>query len=334
MQEILRLIAASPVGISAGELARRTQLSRATINRRIKEALGANLILAKGAGAARVYLDADPLRPIREYFVTPHTERPFARFREALLDYTPSLAATPIIATRDFSPLEKRDLVQFLVDFSCASSVLEGGTYSLLDTQALIEYGEKAEGKSLADAFLVLNHKNAFEYLYDKPSLTSIYEVHKRLTDDHGLRELQSAPHFLKKEQQGVLREYEDINITLSSYAPPLRPGTGFIQKMLDRILATSAAIDSPLESAFYLLTRLPYLQAFVDGNKRTSRALCNVPLLSAGMPPLSFIDFGKRDYILSLLAFYELGDTRFAASMFNRAYQRSCDRMRSPSTV
>ena len=106
MQEILRLIAASPVGISAGELARRTQLSRATINRRIKEALGANLILAKGAGAARVYLDADPLRPIREYFVTPHTERPFARFREALLDYTPSLAATPIIATRDFSPLE------------------------------------------------------------------------------------------------------------------------------------------------------------------------------------------------------------------------------------
>jgi len=136
MQEILRLIAASPVGISAGELARRTQLSRATINRRIKEALGANLILAKGAGAARVYLDADPLRPIREYFVTPHTERPFARFREALLDYTPSLAATPIIATRDFSPLEKRDLVQFLVDFSCASSVLEGGTYSLLDTQA------------------------------------------------------------------------------------------------------------------------------------------------------------------------------------------------------
>ena len=96
--------------------------------------------------------------------------------------------------------------------------------------------------------------------------------MHKRLTDDHGLRELQTAPHFLKKEQQGVLREYEDINITLSSYAPPLRPGTGFIQKMLDRILTTSAAIDSPLESAFYLLTRLPYLQAFVDGNKRTSR--------------------------------------------------------------
>lgn len=63
--------------------------------------------------------------------------------------------------------LDKRALGKFLIDFSCASSALEGGTYSLLDTQALIEYGEKAADKPLQDAFLVLNHKEAFEYLYD-----------------------------------------------------------------------------------------------------------------------------------------------------------------------
>ena len=70
-----------------------------------------------------------------------------------------------------------QELSKFLIDFSCASSALEGGTYSLLDTQALIEYGEKAADKPLRDAFLVLNHKEAFEYLYDHMELDSIYKV-------------------------------------------------------------------------------------------------------------------------------------------------------------
>lgn len=332
MQDILKLISASPSGISAGALEKQTHQSRASINRKLKTALEQKLIVAAGNGPARVYFDADPLRPIRQYFETSHTDRPFARFREDLLEYTPALDTAAIRLTDLIHPLEKKDLVQFLVDFSCASSVLEGGTYSLLDTQALIEYGEKAEGKPLADAFLVLNHKNAFEYLYDNLSLDSIFEVHKRLTDDHDLVELKTALHFLDKERQGVVREYEEVKIAMSSYAPPLRPATGYIRKMLERILETSLSINDPMESAFYLLTRLPYLQPFMDGNKRTSRAMCNVPLLKAGLPPISFMDFGKKDYILSLLAFYELGDTRLAAHTFTNAYMKSCRRLAPPT--
>ena len=334
MSDLLKIILAYPNGISAGALEKHTHLSRATINRRLKEALGAGKILAEGEGAARIYHDADPFRSIRGYFDTPYTERPVARFREELLDYAPSLDLSRLNMASEFAPLEKKDLVQFLVDFACASSVLEGGTYSLLDTQALIEYGEKAEGKPLADAFLVLNHKNAFEYLYDHVSMESIFEVHKRLTDDHNLPELMKAFHFLDSAHQGAVRNYENeiINITNSSYSPPLRPGTGYVRKMLDRIMDTSAAINDPLESAFYLLTRLPYLQPFADGNKRTSRAMCNVPLLKAGMPPISFMDFSKKEYIISMLAFYELGNTKMAAAIFTHAYLKSCKRLGRPS--
>lgn len=192
----------------------------------------------------------------------------------------------------------------------------------------LIEYGEKAEGKPISDAFLVLNHKNAFEYLYDHLSLGSILEVHKRLTDDHGLPELQSSPHFLGNEQQGVPREYDEVRINTTSYSPPFHPSTGYIKKVLDFILETSESIKNPIESAFYLFTRLPYLQPFADGNKRTSRAMCNVPLMRAGLPPISFMDFSKRDYIVSMLSFYELGDTKFAATTFSSAYQKSCKRL------
>jgi Fic family protein len=333
MQNLLKIISKYPHGISAGTLEKQTGLTRPTLNRKLKEAVDAKLIIAKGNGPARIYLDADEHRPIRQYFDTPYTERKIAIFREELLDYKPALGdvnTSALIAHKGLRPLEKKDMVPFLVDFSCASSVLEGGSYSLLDTQALIEYGEKAEGKPLSDAFLVLNHKNAFEYLYDHLSLDSIYEVHTRLTDDHDSPELKKAAHFLGKERQGVVRNYEgeDVNIGQSTYVPPLRPGTGYIKKMLAHVLDTSASISDPMESALYLLTRLPYLQPFADGNKRTSRAMCNVPLLKAGMPPISFIDFGKRDYILSILAFYELGDTKMASHTFAKAYEKSCRRL------
>jgi len=331
MEDFLKIIAQYPTGVSAGVLEKLTRLSRPTLNRKLKSAVEQGLIIPVGNGAARVYRDADELRQIRQYFETPYYERKVARFQEELLNYSPALNSDALKHKAEARTLEKRDMVQFLVDFSCASSILEGGTYSLLDTLALIEYGEKAEGKPLSDAFLVLNHKKAFEYLYDNLSLDSIYEVHKRLTDDHNIPELKNAPHFLSEHQLGVIRNYEgaDVQIALSTYAPPLRPGTGYVQTMLDRILEKSLAIDEPLESAFYLLTRLPYLQPFMDGNKRTSRAMCNVPLLKAGLAPISFIDFGKKDYILSMLAFYELGNLQLAAKMFTRAYEKSCNRLK-----
>ena len=93
-------------------------------------------------------------------------------------------------------------------------------------------------------------------------------------------------------------------------------------------MLATAQSIANPVQSAFYLLTRIAYLQAFKDGNKRTSRAMCNVPLVQAHMPPISFVDFGKQDYIVSMLAFYELGDTRLAERNFVQAYEKSIARL------
>lgn len=333
MNNILSIITRHPLGISAGELEKITGLTRPTLNRKLKEAVDTGLIRPMGNGAARVYVDADELRPIRQYFETDYRARRIVHFRESQLDFAPALEFADTAALRGdigYRPLEKKNLVQFVVDFSCASSILEGGTYSLLDTKALIEYGEKAEGKPLSDAFLVLNHKNAFEYLYDNVALESIYEVHKRLTDDHGLEELKKAPHFLSGAQLGVVRNYEgeDVTIGQSAYVPPLRPGTGYIQQMLNRVLSISESIADPLENALYLLTRLPYLQPFADGNKRTSRAICNVPLLKAGMPPISFVDFSKKDYITAILAFYELGDTQMAAHAFVKAYEKSCKRL------
>lgn len=330
MDEVVAFVSAAPGGASAAEIGRALGLSRATVNRRLREAVARNLVVVTGAGPNTLYFDADPLRAIHEYFERDPATRPFASFQEKLLGEEPSFHPSASLSISQFIPLGKRDLIRFLVDFSCASSALEGGTYTLLDTMALIQYGEKAAGRPLSDAVLVTNHRDAFEYLHDHPSLdvAQVMETHRLLTTDRGMEALRDAPHFLDKQHAGKTREYEDVNIALSTYAPPFRPGTGYIAKAFEKVLETAKKIVDPFQGAVYLLTRIPYLQPFMDGNKRLSRVLCNVPLLNAGLPPISFMDFNKRDYILSMLAFYELGNIKPISTCFERAYMQSCLRL------
>lgn len=330
MENLLEILGGFPQGASPKQLMQLAKCSRPTLNRRLAEELARGTIFATGRGPATRYTLADPLAAQRAYFDKSYIERAVARYREELLKIEPGLSESALasLANVPSYSMDKRSLGKFLIDFSCASSVLEGGTYSMLDTLALIEYGEKAAGKPIEDAFLVLNHKEAFEYLYDNQRLDAIFRVHELLTNDHDLPQLQGSRHFLTKPYRGVPRDHSDVDITLSTYVPPSRPGTGYVSRMLNRILDRAAAISNPVQAAFYLLTRIPYLQPFQDGNKRTSRAMCNVPLLLAKLPPVSFVDFGKRDYIVSMLAFYELGDIRLAEACFVDAYRRSIERL------
>lgn len=331
MSDLLDYIGKHPKGVSAGEIERYLKLSRTTLNRRLKEALLAGTIAVTGKGPSTRYHSADPLLSIRAYLTKPHTEREMAPYQEIRLGSFPMMSAETEsrFAGVPAYRLDKRELGQFLVDFACASSALEGGTYSLLDTQALLEYGEKSAGKPLEDAFLVLNHKEAFEYLHDHMALGSIYKVHDLLTSDHEMPALESAPHFLPKASRGVVRDHNDVNVRFSTYLPPYRPGTGYLKQKLDEVLETAENIKNPIQAAFYLLSRIAYLQPFDDGNKRTSRAMCNVPLVKANLPPISFVDFGKQDYIISMLAFYELGDIRLLERCFADAYAKSIARLR-----
>ena len=56
---------------------------------------------------------------------------------------------------------------RLLIDLSWNSSRLEGNTYSLLDTQRLLEAGEGVAGKDARETQMILNHKAAIEMLAD-----------------------------------------------------------------------------------------------------------------------------------------------------------------------
>ncbi len=61
----------------------------------------------------------------------------------------------------------RRILNRLLIDLAWNSSRLEGNTYSLIDTGRLIEFGEEAAGRNHTETQMILNHKDAIEFLVD-----------------------------------------------------------------------------------------------------------------------------------------------------------------------
>ncbi|WP_157256271.1 Fic family protein [Pelomonas sp. Root1217] len=331
--ELAALIAAAGITGAAPEAlaAQLPGISRSTLNRRLAALLKTGVIRSQGAGRARRYLSAEPFGrdDIDAYFARPAQQRPLVRFRPELLGAEPGLPldkaqrCTQVQALAQ--PIDARFLASFLIDLSWASSLLEGSTYSALDTAALIQYGQRNATKPTADAILVLNHKRAAEHLWlhRDLSVAQVHAMHTLLTDDHGLPEAGESDHFLPQAQRGRPREFEDVHLANSAYLPPFRPGTGFVAEALGQVVEQAKALH-PVQAALYLMTRIPYLQAYANGNKRASRLAANAPLLASGLLPLSFADVDKADYIRGMAAFYELGSLHVIEQTFVRGYVRS----------
>lgn len=323
---------AGPAGLTPEALeAEFPELSRSTLGRRLKALAleGAVKVLGRGRAVRYVAAAAYGIDDVRRYFETDWQARPTVGFQEPLLQADPAL--DPDLADRlarlqaRARTLDRKFLADFLIDFSWASSVLEGSTYSNIDTQALVEYGERNPDKPVEDAVLILNHKNAIQFLWSHRELTTenLCKIQAFLTDDHGMIEVEASDHFLPPPQRGVAREYQDVRLGRSAYSPPFRPATGYIAQAFAQIVETAKGLP-PLQAAFYLMTRIPYLQVFSNGNKRTSRLAANLPLLQAGLLPISFVDFRKAEYVLGMAAFYELGDTQVLQNVFIEGYVRS----------
>jgi len=205
---------------------------------------------------------------------------------------------------------------RLLIDLSWASSRLEGNTYSRLDTERLIEFGQYAEGKDAQDAQMILNHKAAIELLVDEADSIG-FDSYTFL----GLHGLLSENLMPDPDTSGRLRR-RPVHIGGSVYVPLAVPQ--LIEEYFQEILHKSAVIDDPFEQAFFIMVHLPYLQPFEDVNKRVSRLGANIPLLKHNLCPLTFLDVPERAYIDALLGVYEMNRHELLRDLFVWAYERS----------
>lgn len=208
---------------------------------------------------------------------------------------------------------------RLLIDLSWNSSRLEGNTYSLLETERLLSAGDAAEGKGALEAQMILNHKAAIEFLMDcTPDMGfnryTLLNLHALLSDN-----LLPDP-----TASGRLRTVA-VGIGQAVFLP--LEGPQLIAECFAQVLDTAAAIQDPLEQAFFAMVHLPYLQPFEDVNKRVSRLAANTPLIQHNLCPLSFVDVPPAAYISAMLGVYELNRIELLRDVFAWAYKRSCAR-------
>jgi Fic/DOC family len=207
-------------------------------------------------------------------------------------------------------------LTRLLIDLSWSSSRLEGNTYSLLDTRELIERGTVAAGKDAKETQMILNHKAAIELLVESAAEIGVNRY--TITNLHAIL----ADNLLDDPRNAGRLRTTPVAIRASTYVPTAIPQ--LIIEMFNRLVDVGSAIRNPFEQSFFLMVHLPYLQPFVDVNKRTSRLAANIPLIRQNLVPLSFIDVPEQTYIDGLIGIYELRRVELLRDLFIWAYERS----------
>ena len=208
------------------------------------------------------------------------------------------------------STIHEKELERFVIELSWKSSRIEGNTYTLFDTERLIRDGVPASGNSKDETTMILNHKEAFKYIYDHKdrftelSRASIEEVHSLLVRDLNVSTgLRAKP----------------VGVTGSSYIP--LDNKFQIAEALGELIKAVSAMPHGYAKSLICLLGLSYIQPFEDGNKRTSRLMANALLLAHGLAPLSYRSVDENDYREAVLAFYELNSLMPFKKIFIEQY-------------
>lgn len=189
----------------------------------------------------------------------------------------------------------RKEMERLGVDLSWKSSQIEGNTYSLLETERLLLEKETAAGKSKDEAVMLLNHKDALDFILDNPDYLSELTVAKIETI-----------HSILVKELAVDRNIRTrrVGITGTNYRP--LDNEFQIREALEQTCRLINDKTCVFEKALLILLLISYIQPFNDGNKRTARIVGNAMLIANGYCPLSFRTVDSIEYKKAMLLFYE----------------------------
>lgn len=189
----------------------------------------------------------------------------------------------------------RKEMERLGIDLSWKSSQIEGNTYSLLETELLLKEKQTASGKTKEEAVMLLNHKDALDFILDVPdylkdlTVGRIEEIHALLTKELGV--------------ERNIRHHR-VGITGTNYVP--LDNEFQIREALEDSVNLINGKENIFDKALLALVLLSYIQAFTDGNKRTARIVSNGILIANGYCPLSFRTVDSIEYKKAMLMFYE----------------------------
>lgn len=183
--------------------------------------------------------------------------------------------------------------------FSTHSCAIEGNSFSVDDTRELKEkgLGMIPAGKTLFEAFEMLDHFEAFEYMMQNTQHPIdeelLKEINRRVTR-HTLS--YHAP-------EAIAGEYTTTDMTAGDTVfGDHKELIARVPKLLESTEeAIAAAIVHPMILAARFHGFYEYLHPFRDGNGRTGRLLSNYILLRMGHPLLIIPSENRKEYIAAL---------------------------------
>ena len=288
----------------------------ATVKRVIQKLIAENLIISEGLGKGTKYKVSgayELLYPIELdiYFQKEIDERKIkSNFTHSLI---PLLNTISIFTAKELNHLNSlhekytanvtrlsktvynKELERLSIDLSWKSSQIEGNTYSLLETERLLKEKETATGKTKDEAIMLLNHKEALDFIIQNPTYVTPLTI-ARIEDIHSIliKELNIDRNIRRRR----------VGISGTNYVP--LDNEFQIREALESMCTFLNNQQNIFTRAFLALILLSYIQVFEDGNKRTARIISNAVLISAKYCPISFRTVDAIEYKKTMLIFYE----------------------------
>lgn len=232
------------------------------------------------------------------------TDEELKRLKNATIEYEKRITDLP-------AAIQKKEMERLIIELSWKSSRIEGNTYTLLDTEKLILENKEAPGHSKKEAQMILNHKDAFNYIH-KNSAQFKTLTRKNLEELHAI--------LVKDLSVGLGLRKKPVGVTGSKYLP--LDNIHQITEAVENLSATVTRITTPYAKALVALLGISYIQPFEDGNKRTSRLMANALLLSHSLAPLSYRSVDENEYREAVLVFYELNSLVPMKKIFINQYE------------
>jgi Fic family protein len=289
-------------------------ISLSTLKRRLRQLKKTNLVETSGQGKGLKYsisVEYKFIYPINtvEYFKKDNRQGK-EQFNFELIE---TLANTRIFTDNELTILDRlqadykkniaalskntydNELERLSVDLTWKSSQIEGNTYSLLDTERLLNEQKTADGKTVEEATMLLNHKDAIDFLVATPDFFKELKT-ADIEDIHGI--------LIKK--LGIMRNVRKdiVGIKGTNYKP--LDNEHQIKEALEAMCKLVNNRGNVFEKAFLVLVLVSYIQAFMDGNKRVARIVANGILINEKYCPISFRTVEASDYKKAMLIFYE----------------------------
>ncbi|MDD3685822.1 MAG: Fic family protein [Bacteroidales bacterium] len=304
---------------SSGELFERKdlQLSLATLKRLLSKLVSDNFVSVKGKGKATkysispIYKIIKPIDP-QIYFMKEIDEREINE-NYNFSSLTDVLKKTSVFTAKELEKLNtlqnnflnntskistseyRKEFERLAIDLSWKSSQIEGNTYTLLETEKLLKDKETASGKTKEEAVMLLNHKDALDFIIENQdylcplNISKIEDIHSILVKELGV-------------ETGIRKRR--VGITGTNYRPLDNEFT--IREAFQDACNLINSKENIFEKALFALVLISYIQPFIDGNKRTARIISNAILINGNICPISFRTVDSIDYKKAMLVFYE----------------------------